>query len=253
MRPRVADLEEQRVPLAPDPDRPPAASVADAVRASSLIASATSACRAGSSPPRARERRRSAGPSPGARPRTEARRTRPPAAAAGRRTGSRLPRAEIGVARRRLAPRGEQRVVSARGPEHVRVEALDVVGAKQREVGGVGEGEVEQRLVVVALGQLGLAAPGPDRLADAPDRAAVLALGDEVAPGRDDAGRVASEGCHVGEADGSASPPSASRGAGSCARRGRRGSARRRRGPRGGTARSPPGNRSPPHKRALHV
>ena len=46
-------------------------------------------------------------------------------------------------------------------------EGVDVVGAEQPEVLGTREGEVEQRLVALALNERLGAAAGPDRLADA--------------------------------------------------------------------------------------
>jgi hypothetical protein len=39
--------------------------------------------------------------------------------------------------------------------DHRRTEGVDVVGAQEREARGVGEGEVQQRLVALALDQLG--------------------------------------------------------------------------------------------------
>ena len=56
------------------------------------------------------------------------------------------------------------------------VERARVVRAQQRERRRLGEREVEQRLVPLALDELGLAAARPDRLADAPDRAAAARL-----------------------------------------------------------------------------
>ena len=64
----------------------------------------------------------------------------------------------------------------------------------------IGEGEVEQRLVALALDELVGAALGPDRLADAPQpapRAGVRV--DELAPRRDDARGVDADLGHVGE------------------------------------------------------
>jgi hypothetical protein len=55
--------------------------------------------------------------------------------------------------------------------------------------------------VALALDQLGRGARGPDGLADPPGVAAAVGDGDEVAPGRDDAGRVGSDVGHVGERD----------------------------------------------------
>ncbi len=83
--------------------------------------------------------------------------------------------------------------------DHVAVEVRGVVGADEVEAVGVGEGVVEQRLVALALDELGGAAAGPDRLADAAQRA--RAADDEVAPRRDDAGRVVADVAHVDELD----------------------------------------------------
>ena len=120
-------------------------------------------------------------------------------------TGERLrvrERAGEGAAAVRLAVLGHVRVVVQRGLEHLVREPLRVVGAQQRPRRRGREGEVQQRLVALALHDLGRRAAGPDRLADA-DRHGVAAgvLAHEVAPGADDAARVAPERLHVGEAD----------------------------------------------------
>ncbi len=95
-----------------------------------------------------------------------------------------------------------QRVRPAGVVDDRRVEGLDVVGAHQREARRVGERQVQQRLVVVALGDLVGRAAGPDRLADA---AHALTLGeavaDEVVPGGDDRAGVLADLLDVGEAD----------------------------------------------------
>ena len=67
---------------------------------------------------------------------------------------------------------------------------------------GVGEREVEQGLVAVALDELRGAALRMDRLADPAQGAARAAVGGhEVPPGRDDARRVRADVGHVGEQD----------------------------------------------------
>ena len=53
----------------------------------------------------------------------------------------------------------------------------------------------------MALDELGAAAGGPDRLADAARRTAVGPAGHELAPGRDDVRGVGAELVHVGERD----------------------------------------------------
>jgi hypothetical protein len=83
--------------------------------------------------------------------------------------------------------------------QHGGWEAADVVRAQQPPRLAVVEGEVEQRLVAPALDQLGVAAPGPGRLADAEPRSAAR-RGHELAPGGDDARGIAAEALHVGEA-----------------------------------------------------
>ena len=86
--------------------------------------------------------------------------------------------------------------------DHGVVEVRRVIGADQVEVRGVGEGHIEQRLVALALDQLGRAAVGPDRLADPAHRApGGGVLVDELLPGGDDARRVGPELGHVGEHD----------------------------------------------------
>ena len=85
---------------------------------------------------------------------------------------------------------------------------VDHVGrrARRRRTGtaarspGVGEGEVEQRLVALALDELVGAALRPDRLADAAQPAPAPGVGvDELAPRGDDARRVGADLGHVGE------------------------------------------------------
>jgi hypothetical protein len=86
--------------------------------------------------------------------------------------------------------------------DDVGAERCGVVGAGEPEVGGVGEGEVQQALVALALHELVGAALGPDRLADAaqgpPGRLVAI---DELAPRGDDPRRVGADGGHVLELD----------------------------------------------------
>ena len=102
----------------------------------------------------------------------------------------------------RLAVLGHVRVVVQGALEHLVREPLRVVGAQQRPRRRGREGEVQQRLVALALHDLGRRAAGPDRLADADRRRMAAGVrSHEVAPGADDPARVAPERLHVGEAD----------------------------------------------------
>ena len=97
---------------------------------------------------------------------------------------------------------GEIWVAARRLLQHLVLEQAEVVGAEQRPGRHPPEGDVEQRLVALALVDLGGGAAGPDRFADAaplPARGDVLV--DELAPGGDDARGVAPERFHVGEGD----------------------------------------------------
>ena len=57
----------------------------------------------------------------------------------------------------------------SRALQDVVVQPLDVVGAEQAPALSAVEGDVQERLMALALDELGAAAPGPDRFADAPD------------------------------------------------------------------------------------
>ena len=118
--------------------------------------------------------------------------------AVGERRGE-LRRRAVGAAVARALGGADPRVRALGLLDHVAVEVRGVVGADEVEAVGVGEGGVEQRLVALALDELGGAAAGPDRLADAAQRAGAAA--DEVAPRRDDAGRVVADVAHVDELD----------------------------------------------------
>jgi hypothetical protein len=86
--------------------------------------------------------------------------------------------------------------------DDVAVELHRVVGAQQVKVRSVGEGDVEQCLVALALDELGRAAVRPDRLADPAHRAPGGRVRvDELLPGGDDARRVGPELGHVREHD----------------------------------------------------
>jgi hypothetical protein len=78
------------------------------------------------------------------------------------------------------------------------VEACGVVGAQQPERRRARKGEVQERLVVVALDQLGRRTARPDRLADPAQRPPVVRV-DEVTPRRNDPCRIASQRGHVDE------------------------------------------------------
>lgn len=106
--------------------------------------------------------------------------------------------AAIGAAR---GP-GDERMAGLGLGDHVGVELHGVVGADQVEVRGGGEGDVEQRLMALALDELGRAALGPDRLADPAHRATQAGVRvDELLPGGDDARRIGAQLGHVGEHD----------------------------------------------------
>jgi hypothetical protein len=99
-----------------------------------------------------------------------------------------------------LVTRHHGRVADVGLADDVGVEGVDVVGAQQPEVLNAREGEVEQRLVALALDELVGAAIGPDRLPDAPQATPLPAMGvDELTPCGDDARRVDADLGHVGE------------------------------------------------------
>ncbi len=84
--------------------------------------------------------------------------------------------------------------------DDLRVERRDVVRAEEPERRRAGKREVEERFVPMALGELGIASPGPDRLTDPADRlSAGPVFVHELPPGRDDARRVRADLRHVGE------------------------------------------------------
>ncbi len=91
---------------------------------------------------------------------------------------------------------------AVRPGDHLGVERSGVVRAQERGGTGFGERQVEQRLVPLALHELGLAPTGPDRLPDAPDPpAGGRAPVHELTPRRYQARRVESDLAHVGEMD----------------------------------------------------
>jgi uncharacterized membrane protein YcaP (DUF421 family) len=102
-------------------------------------------------------------------------------------------------ARTRLPAFAEHGVGALRLDEDVVRERRGVVGTQEPPGRAIVEGDVEQRLVPMALRQLGLAATGPDGLADAAQRPAQAPVRrDEVVPRRDDARGIASESLHLG-------------------------------------------------------
>jgi hypothetical protein len=106
--------------------------------------------------------------------------------------------AEVVVAGARPAVPTDEGVAAARFVDDVPVERRRVVGTHQSEAAAPGEGDVQQRLMALALDELGRAAFRPDRFPD-PPQGTVPVLAYEVAPCRDDASRVRSHICHVGE------------------------------------------------------
>lgn len=82
----------------------------------------------------------------------------------------------------------------ARRLDRLGIERVEVIRAQQAPGRAGGESLLEQALIAPALLQLGRRATGPDRFADAPHRASFGgALGEELTPGRDHAGRVSRE------------------------------------------------------------
>ena len=172
MRPRVAHLADQRVALLPGAQRAAPAAVAHAVggdlvdREHEVLAARRLRGR-----PRARAARRSC--------RTSARSSASNASsctgARGSGSGSANGRRDLTRARNRRRSRAARR--RARGSpggcgaprRSRRRRARRCRTGRAARAARVGEREVEQRLVALALDELGLAAPGPDRLADAPD------------------------------------------------------------------------------------
>ena len=101
-----------------------------------------------------------------------------------------------------LATLGEQRVVPARLGDDRRRQRIGVVRADEPEASRSGEGEVEQRLVSLALDELLGRARREDRLADpAQPRPAIGVPVDELPPGGDDPRRIGADGRHVTERD----------------------------------------------------
>ena len=86
--------------------------------------------------------------------------------------------------------------------DHVLAEPGGVVRAKEREGPGIGEGHIEQRLVQLALDDLGLAPARPDRFTDAPDARTGRGVRlDELPPRRYQAGGISADLVHVREVD----------------------------------------------------
>ena len=93
-------------------------------------------------------------------------------------------------------------MVVLRVVDDIRGERRRVVRTQQAPRGAVVEGQVEEGLVVIALGNLGLGAPRPDRFADpAAASSGGGALVHELAPGRHDQRRIATELVDIGELD----------------------------------------------------
>jgi len=101
-----------------------------------------------------------------------------------------------------VAVLGEKGVPALGGLDHLILEAVEVVGAEQAPRLAFAEREVQQRLVHLALGELGRRAARPDHFTDAERMVAARALlGKELAPRGDDPRRIAREPVRVGEAD----------------------------------------------------
>src|SRR5207248_10523550 len=89
-----------------------------------------------------------------------------------------------------------ERVAAVSRLDHVVVEPVEVVGAHQLPARAAVEGDVQQRLVALALAELMAIAPGPDGFADAERRPLPAVLVDELPPHGDDARGVASHRVH---------------------------------------------------------
>ena len=101
-----------------------------------------------------------------------------------------------------LAVLDDMRVALARRREDVLGQARLVVRADQRERAGACEGQVEQRFVALALGDLRCRPLGPDGLADAVEGLAAGRIArHEIVPDRDDAGGIPAGRLHVHELD----------------------------------------------------
>ena len=115
-------------------------------------------------------------------------------------------RAAVGGAAAIAAHIHDRRVAAMRLGDHRRIERFRVVGAQQPQRRVRGDGQVQQGFVELALLQFRRSATHPHRLADTANRYRAL-LGaaavpvDEVAPSRNDAGRVATDLAHVQEFD----------------------------------------------------
>jgi hypothetical protein len=124
----------------------------------------------------------------------------------GQRAGER--RGDLGEVAERRAGTGDavaryERVVSPRLLDDGRIEGLEIVGTRQPPCRRLGEGEIEQRLMALALDDLVRGSARPDGLADAPKTPpGGGVLGDELAPRRDDPPRVGADLGHVREPHG---------------------------------------------------
>src|ERR1700694_3723773 len=89
-----------------------------------------------------------------------------------------------------------------------RVERCCVIGTQQPERYGVVEGDVEQRLMTMALGQFVGTAFGIDRFSDTTEAVALANVGvHKVTPGWNDASRIGAHVGHIGELNVPRSPP----------------------------------------------
>ncbi len=106
----------------------------------------------------------------------------------------------VPVAARPPSVAEQEAMTLQRGIENVVVEGRRVERTEEAPGRRAAEGEVEQRLVLSALGELLAGTLCPDRLSD-PARGMSLAhvLGRELLPERDDPGRVEADPLHVGE------------------------------------------------------
>ena len=192
---RRGPRNERRV-LAPEAQRALAAAVADAVGGELVGGEDEVGGRAPVSPRRVACRRRSAATPTSGSP-SKASSAAAGGSGSGVGTARRSARRSSGAARRRRPPR--PRRVGAPAPlEHLAARARAVSYGQSEPPGRrVGEGEVEQRLVALALDELGWC--GRARSARRSLAPAPAAVRRRTAPGRDDPGRVAADLRHVGE------------------------------------------------------
>ena len=99
-----------------------------------------------------------------------------------------------------VAVQPQPRVAAMCFLEHIVGKRTVSYGQEQMKARPISEGEVEKRLMTLALDQLRRATVGPNRLPDTADHTTSVFVR-ELAPCRDDAARIGSHLRHIGEAD----------------------------------------------------